>query len=500
MNNDDILDLLVMQDDRINCYHGYLTHDSYIVARYPLIHLVEIDKRTESYGFEAYDSWDNHEMLGNWTRAVEIGDTDQDGKPEAIVGTFDNNVYTFEQVANNTYRRAWRSNDIYQITGSLTIQWPSYADAQDVVIGDQDQDGKMEIIVAAAERIFVFENTGNDIYELVWQSGAIVTENVLGYKKSMTQYTRPPLTEITALAVDYDLDNDNASEIIGGIDGWFFAFECTGDNNYSLIWKTLRPPYTGYVAQIYDIVTGDTDQDGFREILLVGADEKYNEYGEVILAYSWFEVYENYENVTYSTRDNMFSRSFDSGETWALPGAAYSVALGDHNYNGIPEIFMGTTYWIHIFESNGDNSYIMINPLVIQPMVPTWSIAVGNTDGDSYQEIIAGVGNQLMVFEQDWTLAVPNNNYTKVWNSSQLAERITDIAIGDTNKNNITEILVSAMRGNVYSFEWLLNATASAPAELAQSRYQISLEKNVSQSGNDVELLCITEVIGGRRR
>jgi hypothetical protein len=440
-------------------------------------------------------------MIANWTRAVEIGDTDQDGKQEAIVGSFDNNVYTFEQVANNTYRRAWRSNDMYQLFGSITIQWPAYADAQDIAIGDQDQDGKMEIIVAAAERIFVYENIGNDYYELVWQSGAIVTENVLGHKKDIHKITRPPLTEITAITVDHDLDNDNASEIIGGIDGWFFAFECTGDNNYSLIWKTPRPPYTGYIAQLYDIITGDTDQDGFREVIVVGADEQFNEYGDVVLAYSWFEVYENYENVTYSTRNNMFQRSFDSGATWALPGGAYSVALGDHNYNGVPEIFMGNTFWIYIFESNGDDSYLLLNPLDLDHLLehPAWSIALGNTDGDSYQEIIAGVGNQIMVFEQDWTLDIPNNNYTKVWNSSELAERVTDIAIGDINGDNITEILVSAMRGNVYCFEWLSNVTAEAPAELAESQSNFSSLNSGMENPCKTGVMCIV-LKGGRKR
>ena len=87
---------------------------------------------------------------------------------------------------------------------------------------------------------------------------------------------------------------------------------------------------------------------------------------------------------------------------------------------------------------------------------------VGNTDGDSWLEVVAGAGNNLTVFEQNQTKNRIDHVYDQVWNSGELAEQITDIRLGDSNRNNRMEIIATAIKGYVYAYEWVVNSSAIA--------------------------------------
>jgi len=42
----------------------------------------------------------------------------------------------------------------------------------------------------------------------------------------------------------------------------------------------------------------------------------------------------------------------------------------------------------------------------------------------------------------------------QVWVSEALSQQISDLAVGDINKDGVNEIVVTAESGNLYAFKW----------------------------------------------
>ena len=86
---------------------------------------------------------------------------------------------------------------------------------------------------------------------------------------------------------------------------------------------------------------------------------------------------------------------------------------------------------------------------------PVQALALGDTNGNRVNEIIAGSSNRVYVLE----LTDAGNGdllYKESWTSQRLAGNITDIAIGDINSDGTPEIVVTARSGNLYAFEWVV--------------------------------------------
>ncbi len=483
MSGDGVLDLMAMQNSSIDCYYGSLKHNSYVLATYPLVHMIEIDQRSESdyyYGYSAYDSWDNHPALDNWTCSIAYDDTDDDGKGDVVVGSFDNNIYTFEWCANNTYRRAWRSSDLTHGVLEYLSYHTAWDDVRDITIEDTDNDNKKEIVAVSGYSVFVFENVVNDVYQLVWGSGDTIP--------AMMGVDYPVVSTVT---VDKDLDGDDRPDIIVTSQAWVFVYEWIGDDQYSLVYSDM----VALTGKIYDILTADTDGDGFREIILGGASEWYDVCGLAKDREGWVIVYENMKDDDRHV-DNGYEYETFVG-SYGLYGV-YSLAVADNDQDGWPELFVGYEQTstldsgIDIWEANGENSYIMWRRYSTPKAVT--SMLIANTDGDSWMEIIAGSGKRVMVLEQNWTYTGGDMSlkyYTYVWNSSSLAENITDLAIGDSNGNGRLEIFVSAAKGNVYGFEWVQNATSTQNPAVALAASESEWSDAASRcSGNPI---CCTD-------
>ncbi|MBD3160258.1 MAG: hypothetical protein GF309_15880 [Candidatus Lokiarchaeota archaeon] len=465
MNGDGLLDIVGIQDSKIQCYYASLDHNSYMVATYPYIHMLEVDKRSTSWGYDAYDSWDNSEITDYWTYSIQFGDTDSDGKKEVIVGSFDNNIYTFEQVANNTYRRAWRSNDIVH---DMTIGFNTYTlwdDVRDLVLDDQDNDGKQEIIAVAGERLLVFENVDDDSCQLIWNSGSMIQEEM-----GMPSPSYSEIPVVTEVAAHKDMDDDGQSEIVVASNEWLIVFEHEANNSYNVVWSWKHTTHEGGEPIIHDLLTGDSDGDGKPEMLLVGADTYEDEYGTVDMAQGFLTIWETVVNETGHFQDDTFQMVFDVG---TLQSSYNKIRMADYDNNGKIELFVGSGIGIDIWMNDGDNSFAD-GPLLTTEKAVT-ALALGNTDGDSSREIIAGIGKKIAVLEQNHSYPLTSHYYDRVWNSTTLGNTVTDIVIGDTNRNNRLEILATAAEGYLYSFEWSANLTVQAaePASLL-----ISLESS----------------------
>jgi hypothetical protein len=87
---------------------------------------------------------------------------------------------------------------------------------------------------------------------------------------------------------------------------------------------------------------------------------------------------------------------------------------------------------------------------------------MGNTDNDSWSEIIVGSGKQFIVFEQNSSEPTSQHHYILAWNSSELASEVTDITLGDSNANDRWELIGTTAGGYVFGFEWVPNVTELA--------------------------------------
>ena len=483
MNGDGITDLVVLKQDSIDVFYGLLDHDTFIAATYPYLHMVEVDKRDQTYGYwgyNAYDSWTDSFKFETWSRSLEYGDVDQDGIPEVFVGSFDNNIIAFEQVANNTYRRSWRSPDFLLKSWLDNATYPIYENVYDMVIGDQDLDGKQEVIVTAGYNVYVFENIYNDLYELVWVSPSIAFAPYFDPGKPVQPVPQIP----TALAVDKDLDNDGKPEIIVGAESYLVVFEMVGDNNYSLVAYYQLSPLDIGTSNIQAVMTDDVDRDGFRDIVLVGYDEQTIN-GQLVPLVGWVRFYENNKTAGGTHQNDTYVQRFRT----SLQGPGYAVDIADNDLDGMPEVFAGFDGGVEIFESSADNSLTYQNYLPTAETVR--AVMAGNTDGDSWLEVVVGTGKNLTVFEQNATYDRKFHIYDEVWNSGELAEDITDIRIGDSNRNGRLEIIATALKGYLYDFEWSANTTSEAPAPFLLST---GLDSVLADSNNGLSSAFAADV------
>ncbi len=450
MNGDGIFDLLSMKNDSIDLFLGDMNHDAFLAATYPYVHMVEVDKRTQAdgyWGYEAYDSWTNWRIFETWSMSLEYGDVDQDDLPEVFVGSFDNNLIAFEQVSKNTYRRSWRSQDFFLqqiVTGNLS---PFRMNIFDMVIGDQDQDGREEIIVCAGLNIYVFEVAGNNMYDLVW-----VSEPLAFWAAGQSQEDDPTPKIPFTVDVDYDLDQDGYSEILVGAQDHLIIFENTGDNNYSIVYIYDYDSLEGWDPFIRDIITDDINLDGLQDIIVVGTEEVITN-GYITASTGWVRYLTNQLDADEVPIDNNYTQFYE-----VIPiESAYCVDLAYHDDDHFPEIYIGTADGINIYECDDG-----LTPNFVR-MLPTpnatFALTTGNTDGDSWGEVIAGVGMNITVFELNSTQNKSDMMYDPVWTSGELHHFISDICLGDSNVNNRTEIIATAMQGYLYAFEWTVNSS-----------------------------------------
>ncbi|MDF1539492.1 MAG: VCBS repeat-containing protein, partial [Candidatus Thorarchaeota archaeon] len=474
LDNDDVLDLVLMREADILKFHAKIIHDTFLVASNPYVHMLEVEKKGSDFGFEIIDSWDNSVQFDEWSMTVEIADTDEDGREEVIVGSFDQNIYTFEQVANNTYRRAWRSPDFYSLRSDGKNVHPFWDDVESMAIGDQDLDGKQEIIVISGVEIFVFENTVDNMYDLVWKQFWI-DWGQQGY----THYVPPAVHDLHAVAVDNDLDKDGKPEIIVGGDELILIYENVGDNNYTAVWSAELTSHEGGAPYVKTIHTGDFDKDGFKDIAVVGSDMHYDVFGNIDNEDGWLVIFENTDDADdpYKLRYNYVD--YNQG--------AHCVDVADHDINGLDELYIGFDWGIRMILAGAAGDYSDGNAILT--VNATNAIHVGNTDGDSWFELIAGIGPYLAVFEQNSTFARSAHHYDMVWNTTELRDDITDIAIGDTDHDYILEIVATAARGNVYGFEWRPNVTMTEEGTLLAETS--SFTEDLSSPGGQEVLVAV---------
>ncbi len=395
---------------------------SYVVATYPTVSRYEFEIQSKgalNFGYHVTESWNTADDLADWTLTVRSGDVDGDNKGEIIVGDYDNNIYIFEHMVNNTYKRAFRSFDINhtEVSDTSPYMWEELEGVSGTfkrVIWDHvehiladcdlDSDGYRELIAAANLQVYVFEDTGiDDTYDLVF------TIDLRDTQLNMTAgWSR--VSGITALGAGDDYDLNGNRELVVAAGPYLFIYDI-GHN----AWTTLNEYYmesgmlTGryYMigngaeedfieAHIQAIVLCDTDEDGFREVIIGGK-----------------------VNVTQVRQDGFLKvyewHGANFEEVWSAPpevttwNPITSILLDDQDYDSKQEIIIGHTKGFDIWEySEGAELYTKVEVVTSSPNYPI--VQLSSIFNENEERRLTGRGDNdllyLSTISNDWLISV----------------------------------------------------------------------------------------------
>jgi len=385
------------------------TSDTYVVATYPRVVTLDFSLMTgtdyTNLGSHIHESWSNDGDLANWTLTIASGDIDGDGNGEIIVGDYDNNVYAFEHLGNNTYKRMFRSFDLnYSVNTDVS---PYYYEELEGIEGnfirkiwhhaehlvtdcDLDQDGLKEIVVAAGLQVYIFENknlTGGDQLQFVYEFD--LRQSDLNASSEWDW-----VSGITAMGAGDDIDYDGQNELVIAAGPFLFVFnvpvggfENTEDNGYFVTSYGLSGRYallgnpvmeSDYkYAWINALALCDTDKDGYREIILGGVHDTrcMRDNGFVYI---------------YECRGGTFYKVWEAPEEVTYWNPVSVLKLDDQDYDGYQEIIIGHTNGFDMWEwiPGTDSQYRKVEYVTASPnypRVPLSSVMVpGWPDDDSF--------------------------------------------------------------------------------------------------------------------
>jgi len=365
----------------ITMFYLDFNHQSrYLVATYPLVYILDLalmDSDTyKNYGYHLLDTWDNYRDLIGWTLTLEHSDVDGDGIGEVIIGDFDNNIYIFEHLVNNTYKRAFRSPDIKHnettdvspyaweelegISGNFTrIVWDHVTEI--VVNVNLDGDQYQEFIAVADFSIYIFEATNiDDTYELVWYY-------------SLRDSDWFPIIEsygvdgITAVAYTRDIDQDSYRDFAIAAGNLLFIFRYIGNWEFMEFYagdppdgRFNLPGNPQYYPELFinTIAVGDLDDDNYYELVLGGVNTTESclgEHGFVIIL------------------------EFASGNiqwVWTGPmnyyrhNPVYQIRIDNQDYDNFDELIVGHSKGIDIWEYNDTKGFVIMETITSNPNHP----------------------------------------------------------------------------------------------------------------------------------
>ncbi len=404
----------------------YDSMESYMVATYPLVSRMEFclkySAAFKNIGFHIHESWNTDFDLDEWTLSIASGDLDEDGRGEIIVGDFDNNVYAFEHLTNNTYKRMFRSFDLNhtvisdespyayeQLQGiSGDFYRHIFDHATHMVAGtDLDQDGHLELVVISSLQVYFFEATGvDDMLTLAYTFDL----RDLGYMDVEFDIWES-LDAVSAVAAGSDLDSDGRKELIlaaggflfiynvdeGSFNGMedtdFFSESSDSSGRYYLIGN---PKAAGYLENSYvdALAYGDTDQDGHQEVILGGTTDT-----SLLKSDGFTYIYECRGGTFYNAWNTSVERTHWNPVT--------SIIVDDQDYDGLNEIIIGHSFGVDIYEwiPNTDSQYQLMETITSSPNYP--EISTDSVINPSYESFsLSNRSVSDMVWSLDGSLAL----------------------------------------------------------------------------------------------
>ncbi|MDF1537714.1 MAG: FG-GAP-like repeat-containing protein [Candidatus Thorarchaeota archaeon] len=381
--------------------------DAYIVATYPTVSRLQINlmegdiRKFYNLGFHVMEDWNNEDDLDDWALSITSADTDSDGNNEIIIGDYDNNVYAFEHLVNNTYKRMFRSFDLNHSETTDTSPY-AYEDLEGIsgdfnrriwdhaehllADVDLDNDGLKEIIVAANLQVYIFEEVGlfgGDAVHFVYTFDLRDTE--FGDRPNFEDYA----DKIGAMAAGDDIDYDGRPELAVAAGPYLFIFNVNPDsfeemenNDYFVTSPVMEGRY--YLPgngdnsiwkyhQINAMTMCDTDKDGYREIIIGGIQDV-----RLVRQNGFVYLYE------------CVGGTFQ--QTWTAPTEVTTwnpisvLLLDDQDYDGETEIIIGHSQgfdmWEHI--PGVDDGYQKVEYVTASPNYPIMPVKTTFPGAETY--------------------------------------------------------------------------------------------------------------------
>ena len=316
--------------------------------------------------------------------------------------------------------------EIYERTnaGTYQLRHTSVTNAKPFAFDDTDGDGLLEILSGTREQLFLLESVTQNGYpeKIIWETPYLSSAQIV------------------------DLDGDGRKEIIGAdnANDTIRIFENRGNDSYDEI-LVIKNETAGANVFGEQFAIGDFNGNGALE-LMVGDSE-----GELF-------VYE-------SVGDNLLI------ETWRMKldiENAYQLAAGDLTGDNIPEFVVGGTvleedlpsmlprWQYHIFTAfppvgttpqtggGGVSRYQSIGSQAITPFhLKGNSVAIGDVDGDSQNELVILANPSVYVFK--WRNGLDgdqvSSNLVPIWHHE--AWETPRLFLADLNRDNFSELYLN---------------------------------------------------------
>ena len=304
-------------------------------------------------------------LTGIYPHSVVSADFNGDGKPDLFVSRGSSNQVT---VLTNT-----------SSSGSISFSSPLYfpgmpSDMQGSAVGDLDGDGKPDVVVTNGvgdTSVFVFRNSG---------SGSTISfDNPLRFVTNYGPY---------GVAIG-DLDGDGKPDL---------AIANNGSNYITLYRNTSTPGSISFGNKTdllintnpYGIAIGDLDKDGKAELVVS------TEGGSSSL----------YVIKNVSTPGNF---SFGSAVSYASLAGAFTLAIGDLDGDGYPDIAAtgGNPDGVLILRNISTSGNLLFDqPKSFEAGNYTVDVSIRDLDGDSKPELVAvnRFGNSVSVLKNRSTI------------------------------------------------------------------------------------------------
>ncbi|MHA2503369.1 MAG: FG-GAP-like repeat-containing protein, partial [Candidatus Kariarchaeaceae archaeon] len=342
---------------------------SFIVGSNPEIKKLEINKAQtdffRNYGYTVTESWNNRYEYADWTVTLETGELDGDDTMEIVISDFDNNVYVFENLVNNTYKRAFKTFDLNHTVTSDTTPYfyeeleglqgkfsRSIFDHGTELIVDIDfnGNGRDEFIVIADLSIYIFENTGfNDAYDLIFERA--YDQEVAISDTTWDNY----VDEFSAIAYTDDYDGRGPMIALGADfqlfllryspDVGFIETFATIDNQYGILDMIGTPSYPYSQNHIDVLRFADVNQDGQTELWAGG------------YVTQLFSDVRNGFLVAIESNYSDFSTVYEFSSEFTTSNPVNTLEFDDLDYDGQLEMIIGHSFGVDIYEAAIGSSY-----------------------------------------------------------------------------------------------------------------------------------------------
>ena len=484
---------------------------SFIVGTNPYVMKIEANRFQDppnsiNMGYATTISWSNMNEVQDWTQALGTTDIDNDGRKEVIAGDYDNNVYAFEHLSNNTYKIAFKSNDLNH-TESTNLSPYLFEDLAGIsgnfsrIIYDHinfiatgvdfNNDGINGFVASSGNTIYVYEGTGyNDEIKLFLQFDiGKLFDKIAGFD--------PKTEKVTALAVTKDFDG-RGSMIAVAINNKLFLFRL--DSKLGLVesfqfiskgtgYQLPGNPFVYPKLIIQSLMFADMNKDGITELWIAGLNQTSGNNGLLLALAS-------------NNAGNIFlAYNFDTNNPTFTNGKSINVlTTSDIDIDGNLELVIGHSLGVDIYEFStnkalqatrldtitSDSSYASlygINASLFDGIVDVTALTVGDTDLDLRSEIIIGHDLRISVLEayQDLTGKI---FHKQVWISLPFRDKPNSIQVDDVNGNNWPEIFVAVKGDDVYAFE---NSLTDQPK--ASSNYLTGLVQFMSYNASKSDFI-----------